>query len=314
MDNKTLTVILCQTREGNYTFDSLQQKVLLPLSSDLAFCGSADKDEEDKIIANAKYVWNHPEPSDWAEACDGISTNNSNWRDLCTFGRNFLGGAGFQDSIGSGIIIMYWREILKQSLTDEILNKYDWFVITRSDFNWVVEHPDFKLLDPKFLYFLDGEKYGGVSDRHIIFHSSYASQVLSIADGIFHNSAELETALSESPIKDLNPEKYIYITLERMGLQQNIKFIPYLGYAIRHENTKTRWSSGTFSPKHGFYIKYPTEFIQSLKNKYVIRNQEDWRHILNGDHDLWLSLRALISKTFHMKHQLGRVKRKLLGH
>ena len=312
MDNKTLTVILCQTREGNYTFNSLQDKVLRPLASDLAFCGSTDPGEEDKIIANAKYVWNFPEPSNWADACDAVSTNNSNWRDLCKFGKVFLGGGGFQDSIGSGLIIMYWREILRQSLTKEILSKYDWFIITRSDFNWVVEHPDVKLLDPKFLYFLDGEKYGGVSDRHIIFHTSLATKVLSIANGIFHESKELEVVLLESPIKDLNPEKYIYITLGRMGMQQQIKFIPYLGYAIRHENTKTRWSSGSYSPRHGYYIKYPKEFIASLKNKFVIRSQADWRDILSNDRNLWISLRTLISKSFHVKHQLDRVKRKLL--
>ncbi len=92
MASTTLTIVLCQTREGNYTFPSLKDNVLSPLRSDLAFCGSAAESAEDEILNASKYVWNFLEPDNWAKACDEISSNYSNWRDLCSFGDAFLGG------------------------------------------------------------------------------------------------------------------------------------------------------------------------------------------------------------------------------
>jgi hypothetical protein len=297
VDNKTLTIILCQTREGEHTFDSLKEKVLTPLSSDLAFCGSADADNPNIIIQNAKYSWNFPEPNNWAEACDNVSTNNSDWRNLCKYGNSFLGGSGYGGTIGSGLIIMYWREILRQCLTVEIVAKYEWFVITRSDFKWIVEHPDVKLLNSQFIYFLDGEKYGGISDRHVIFHASLAREVLSIANPIFHDSKKLETFLENSGVTNLNPERYIDLMLARIGLERRIKFLPYLGFAIRHEGTDTRWSAGVYSKSHGHYIKYPTELKAAKKTRFAVRNQSDWSQLLSDNKSVRVSYRIWVYNT-----------------
>jgi hypothetical protein len=310
--NRTLAIILCQTREGAHTFDSLKKKVLEPLNSDLAFCGSADPDQPDTIIEHAEYSWNFPEPSNWAEACDKLSTNNSDWRNLCRFGGDFLGGSGYTGTNGSGLIIMYWREILRQQLTPEVIARYDWFVITRSDFKWLVEHPDVKLLDPNHVYFLDGEQYGGVSDRHIIFHTKLANQVLSIASPIFHNSKDLERHLTKTNVVSLNPERYIKMALTRAGLDSRIKFLPYLGYAIRHEETQTRWSAGEYSRKHGHYIKYPAELRAARKAKFVIRSQSDWDYLLRGEASLSIKVRTLLAGILDSKYFYTKVKRKLL--
>jgi hypothetical protein len=298
VDNKTLTIVLCQTRESSHTFESLRDKVLSPLSSDLAFCGNTDSLESNKILENSQYVWNFPEPENWASACDKVSTNESDWRTLCKFGNTFLGGSGYADTVGSGLIIMYWREILRIMMTKEIISKYEWFVVTRSDFKWVVEHPQVNLLREERIYFLDGEKYGGVSDRHIIFHRTNAEKIFSLASPIFHYSKNFATHLEKLEISELNPERYIHIVLNQMGAGRRIHFLPYLGFTIRHEGTQTRWSSGSFSKKHNCYIKYPTELRASSKAKLIIKTQEDWELILSGEGSLVINTRKLISKLF----------------
>jgi hypothetical protein len=282
VDNKTLTIVLCQTREGNFNYSSLLENVLGPLKSDLAFCGNAEPNSEDKILNESRYIWNFPEPSDWATACDEISSEESNWRELCIFGDNFLGGTGYGNTVGSGLIIMYWREILRQNLTSEILNKYEWFVITRSDFKWIARHPSVELLNEDEIYFLDGEKYGGISDRHIIFNRSHADKILGIASPIFKDSSQLVEDLTRKGIYDLNPEKYLLTMLEKIGLESRLRFLPYMGFSIRHPGANTRWSQGKYDKRLGLYIKYPTEFRYSNYAKFAIRSNKDWNYILNS--------------------------------
>jgi hypothetical protein len=275
MTNRTLTIVLCQTRESFFTFSSLNQKVLKPLKSDLAFCGSTP-DINDQILKYSRYIWDHVEPNDWASAFDQITTVGSDWRELADFGNLFLGGSGYRGSKGSGLIVMYWRQILKMSLTEEVLSKYDWFVITRSDFQWVTSHPNIEQLNPEKIYFLNGEKYGGVSDRHIIFNKKFQKQIFSIASPIFENTEALRYFLAQNKVEDLNPEKFIDTMLNWCNLRNHIFFLPYLGYTIRHQQTRTRWSSGTYNKKFGFYIKYPNEFRDSYRSRFYLKNTQDW--------------------------------------
>ena len=279
MRKKTLTVVLCQTRESELTYNSLRKNVLKPLKSDLAFCGSSQQDDthDDILLKKSRYVWNFDEPLDWGQACDQISTREGNWRDLARLSKAFLGGTGYQDSVGSGIIIMYWREVLRVCLTKKILDSYEWFVITRSDFYWEIEHPKIKLLDADQIYFLDGEKYGGLSDRHIIFHRKYADRILKIAEPIFKDSKELGKKLQNSQIDNLNPEQYLNYIFKEFNLLQHVTFIPYLGYTIRQAQTSTRWSKGVFNDELGLFVKYPEEYRMVKENLLEFKTPTQWK-------------------------------------
>lgn len=312
MSNKTLTIVICQTREGNHTFPLLKENLLKPLKSDLAFCGSAKNDVADNILQESKYIWNFPEPEDWDLACDEISGEDSNWRELCSSNDSFLGNATWRNnkSAGSGFIIMYWREVLRQNLTVEILNKYEWFVITRSDFQWVVSHPHVDLLNKEEIYLLDGEKHGGISDRHIIFHRHLAEQILGIASPIFHESKELLTYFTKSRIDNINPERFLSMMMERLGLVNRLRFLPYLGFCIRHEGTSSRWSFGKYVEKLDLYLKYPTEYRYSTWAKYAIKSDKDWEKILNGK----MYLRFAIIRSMHHSFRLySFIKKKIYG-
>lgn len=285
MDKKTLTIVLCQTRESSLTYNSLEKNLLQPLKSDLAFCGSAYANstvDTDLILKNSQYIWNFPEPLDWAKACDEISEDGGEWRELAKLSPMFLGGTGYEDSVGSGIIIMYWREILRANLTREIFDRYDWFVITRSDFFWKITHPNLELLNKNHIYLLDGERHGGISDRHIIFHKMYIDQILSLAQPIFQNAKHLKKKLQHIDYKGLNPEIYLDFMVNDRNLSTHLRFLPYLGYTIRRPETETRWSIGVYNAKLGLFIKYPEEFRSVKKNARKFRTQKKWKKYLKS--------------------------------
>lgn len=286
--NKTLTIILGLTREANFTYPSLLSNVLIPLKSDLAFCGSADENQSNPILNYSKFVWNQPNPMNWSAACDSISLDYGSWRELGKVPSNLLTGTFPYQSAGPGMIFAYRWETLRRHITDEILESYEWFVITRSDFLWEIEHPEVSLLQTDKIYQMDGEMYGGISDRHIIFHRDNASKVFSFAQPIFSADISIKVRVVEKYREEmehlpmLNFEQYLLFMAKETGLQNQITLIPYLGYLIRHEGTDTNWSHGVFDHDRHYYIKYPGELAAVTSNKKSLRSQEDWVLFFNN--------------------------------
>jgi hypothetical protein len=287
---KTLTIILGLTREANFTYPSLLSKVLIPLDSDLAFCGSAHSDEPDPILENSKFVWNEPDPTDWSAACDSISLDYGSWREFGKVPSNLLTGSFPNQTAGPGMIFAYRWEILRRHITEEILNSYEWFVITRSDFLWEIEHPSIDLLQKEKIYQMDGYTYGGITDRHIVFHREYARKIFAFAKPIFGKDVTIKNKFvatlgkatwQNSPVNHLNFEQYLLFITREFGLENQFTLIPYLGYLIRHEKTATNWSSGVFYPNRNFYIKYPNELAAVSLNKILFRSQKNWSSFFN---------------------------------
>ena len=314
MTIRTLTVVLCQTRESHHTLDSLQKHVLGPLESDLAFCGSSDLQScDDRLVSSCKHVWTFPEPTDWLHALDSRLGNGGAWRQLAALAPGFLGGSGLDGTIGSGAIIMYWREMLRDCLSSSILDTYEWLVITRSDFLWEVPHPQVNLLDPERIYVMDGEKYGGISDRHIIFHRTLADRILDIARPIFSEPEDLLIRLSSGTLREWNPESYILFRLRELNLEHRIVYLPYLGYTIRHEGTATRWSRGVFDSKQGVYIKYPGERKLTRVSSRIFQDQNDWSDYLGAHRSItrlrYQTLLRVVSRCSSLKHKVVRTYR-----
>ena len=51
---------------------------------------------------------------------------------------------------------------------DGVLDRYDRFVLTRSDFFWLSSHPPLDVLDPDMIWVPEGQDYGGLNDRHLV--------------------------------------------------------------------------------------------------------------------------------------------------
>jgi hypothetical protein len=240
------------------------------------------KIEKNILVRNAKYLWEKQEPINWEEELDSFSTDGGKWRELAHMYPSFLGGTGYGNSVGSGAIIMYWREVLRKSIEVSDAINYQWYIITRSDFFWKVSHPPVDMLDERHIYLLDGELYGGFSDRHIIFHRRNLEKILSFATPIFQTAHDLALEIPQANFENMGPEVYLLFIARKLGLEPSLKFIPYLGFTIRRAETATRWAEGEYDAKLNLYVKYAGERRKTAISEFMIKSEKHWEKILNG--------------------------------
>lgn len=274
---KTLTILLNSDRDLDFCFDSIQNNLLIPLYSDLAVCGSLAGTK-----APFKYAWGHDEPSDWSLTLDSWRNNDGRWRILnsISYLGNHLFSLGSQngDIIGSGAIVLYWRDYLSEKLTSSLLAAYDWFVFTRSDFFWEVPHPALDYLDDSRIYIQNSSYYRGVPDRHFIVPSRHVSLFLSITNPIFSDPESFLRQAKVDGYTELNVEQFFLYRLKQLGLLGNVEALPQMGYLIRGRNSASRWSTGSFNPRIGAYVKYIDEYRACMFTKDFMRNHS-WRSL-----------------------------------
>ena len=269
---KSLVVVLCQTRELDKTYNSLVRNVLSPLNGEISFCVSTSESVPSEVVYDPHNSCFVEEPRSWNAAFNEAMGSN-NWIKLLDLGlgKELLGGAEDSRTVGSGGIIMWFRVVLGKFAADNnFVSKFDWFAIVRSDFLWEYPLPPITSLDPNKIYLLDGEKYGGVSDRFILFSRRNALKIFSIGNDLFSSSDDFvarvrhKTELLET---HLNPEKYLALHIDKLCLSGDLVFLPYNGWAIRSEGTNTRWSQGVYSKRLGLYVKYPGEYFKAKLGK-----------------------------------------------
>jgi len=266
-ENKVLICVLGQVRAAHLTYASFEEKCLKKLNADLALCIGEDKTlntDLNPYILNAKYKWFHKEYEDYGEAIDSLLrnikiSNNGNWRQLIKIKDQWLGGVkGENQHPGSGGIVLYFREALLQHLEqNNLCNQYDWIVITRSDFIWQLDHPELKSLSKKRIYIPFGEQYGGYTDRHAIIPSNFVKTYLSTLREILFDIKKTINELTCENNWKWNPEKILYHHIKKFKL--SVRYVPYVMYSVRCEQTPTRWSKGIYDKKKNIYIKYPSE-------------------------------------------------------
>jgi hypothetical protein len=254
------------------TYNSLVKNVLRPLNGEISFCVSSSATVPSEVVYDSDNSCFVEEPRSWNSAFNEAMGSN-NWMKLLDLGlgKELLGGAEDSRTVGSGGIIMWFRVVLGKFAADNQLeSKFDWFAIVRSDFLWEFPLPRITSLDPNKIYLLDGEKYEGVSDRFILFSRRNAHKVFSMGNDLFSSSDDFVARVrhkTELHGTQLNPEKYLALQIDKLGLSVDLVFLPYNGWAIRRENTKTRWSLGVYSKRLGLYVKYPGEYFKAKLGK-----------------------------------------------
>lgn len=281
---RTLVILAAQDRELSNNLEFLENNLLNPLDADLAICGTTGPESDGVAFA---YKWSFPEPADWIEAMmdSGLSADGL---DLArSVGPEFF--AGFGEEPGSAAIVYFWRHKLSEKVTPLLEGMhYEWFVVTRSDMRWTVPFPKIENFDPSKLYFLDGQHYGGMSDRFVLFPHQLAAQVVGLYSPIFTETTKTISELiahrfSQSPrFRKFNAEFYLKFELDRAGLLRKARFLPYLGYAIRSEQSATRWSAGAWDEREGLRIKYPAERREARFFRKWIRHTGDWGRFPRG--------------------------------
>lgn len=180
-EEKWLVVAMGNLRGGEDAWASLYSNVLVQDAgvADLALIvqDNFTTYPNASLLEWAKYTWTFPEYDDWADALDLV--NGTGWREThlpkwraaaarSTWETILFGPLeGFQ---GSGMLIFMIRWFLVQHLLEEdIVSKYDRFVVTRNDHFYLCPH-EFQKLDLRndTVWIPAGEDWGGYTDRHLV--------------------------------------------------------------------------------------------------------------------------------------------------
>jgi hypothetical protein len=279
---KTLVVILAETRASELTFVSFKQNVLEPLSADLALCiGDNPREARNEFYSHAKYIWKFEEPEDWATAFDKYAAGK-NWRCLLELRDQWLGGIKhpLQHPGSAGILIVF-REFLRRKVEEEkILENYDWVIITRSDFVWPTPYPGIEFFSTNCIYFPDGERYRGYTDRHVMIPAVHFRKFMQVSRDVFDDPESLAGRMKAQNKLDWNLESFIKFRLSELGLRKFVRFFPYLMYSVRKADTGTRWAAGTYNYEHRLNIKYEFEYSTARIVFCVVKEAADWKGMI----------------------------------
>ena len=190
------------------------------------------------------------------------------WREFLKVKDQFLGGVKDKHNQhpGSAGILIFFRWFLLKNLMDgDLINKYDRFIITRSDFIYQLPHPNVELMNENCIWIPDCEHYGGYTDRHVVLSKNNIESYLNIFNNMVVKSNEYFMKMKTKT--NWNLEQLITFHLEQNNVEHLVKEFPYIMYSVRNMNGSTRWSQGIYSNDFGYFIKYKTEYDQSTYYK-----------------------------------------------
>ena len=281
---KTLVIILAETRACELTFNNIKTNLIDELHADLCICVGVTKDYDynNEFYKLAKYKFLYDEPEDYADAYDFAYNKITNgrddqlpWREFLKIKDQFLGGIKDQhhQHAGTAGILIFFRWYLQQKLIEHnIIEQYDRFVITRSDYLYTLPHPKLELLDINNIWVPNGEFYGGITDRHAILSKTNIHDYLNILEALVLESYDYYMKMMNHT--EWNLEQVIKFHLTEKIRFDEIRFIPFVMYTIRPIDGKTRWSVGEFSKDHNYYIKYRDEYDLALYFKKAFNEVE----------------------------------------
>ena len=293
--SKTLVVILSESRESKLTFDNFKQNVIDELNADLCLCIGVknDYDYNNPFYQLAKYKFIYDEPDDFGDAFEYaysiLSKNKANyecltsltntiiykkplyWREFLKVKDQFLGGikdSHNQHPGSAGILIFFRWFLLKNLIEFNLINKYDRFIVTRSDFIYQLPHPKVELMNENCIWIPDSEHYGGYTDRHVVLSKNNIESYLNILNNLVLKSNDYFMKMKNED--NWNLEQLIKFHLKQNSVLQLVKEFPYIMYSVRSINGSTRWSQGSYSNELGYYIKYQSEYDKSsyYKNEF----------------------------------------------
>jgi hypothetical protein len=206
-----------------------------------------------------------------------VTQNNVNtykkplyWREFLKI--NFYGwgvkDAPIEHPASSGILLFFRWFLLKNLIDNDLINKYERFIITRSDYIYQLPHPKVELMSKNYIWIPDSEHYGGYTDRHVILSKSNIESYLNIFNNFVLKSNEYFMKMNNNT--NWNLERLIKFHLEQNNVLHLVKEMPYVMYTVRNINGNTRWSMGNYSNELGYYIKYESEYNKSshYKNEF----------------------------------------------
>jgi hypothetical protein len=262
-DLKTLVIIMGSIRGGDVTWNTFYKHMLDLNSADLALVIGELPEEKRKssLFQRAKYLYQFPEFTDWGEAVDSI--NGSDWRQHILPQANDKWGTwgGVGDKPGSGAVIFMIRWYVAKFLVEEnLLDKYDRFVLTRSDHYFGCAH-DLSLLDNQYMWIPWGEDYKfGITDRHLVCNRDQILKALDIYPPIVRHPEKY----ASPQFADLNPEQLLRARWEQEQLWPWVRRFDRVMFTCAVEGDKTRWTEMSAAEvKEGVFLKYEFEYEET---------------------------------------------------
>lgn len=262
------------------TYDSFAKHLFKDKKMDLCLSIGVDKeyDYNNPYCQKAKYKFFYEEPKDYADAFNyvmNIYRTNTDWRKLLQIPTDWLGGiVDKNQQPGSAAIGIFYRWWLIHNLKlNRLIEKYDWFIITRSDYFYEFGTPFIETLNCNNIYVPTGEDWQGICDRFMIVHRKYLEKAIETLTPIVTDPDKLYTEIrsfveSTPEIKwCMNSERYLKYMLTKRRLIDKVKRFPRAMYLVRSESDKTRWSTGSFKQEANMIVKYDSEYDLTINNK-----------------------------------------------
>jgi len=257
---KTLVILIGNARGGEETWNTMYKNLLEPYNADLALCFGYVENKDSSLYDKSKYIWEIPEYNNWREYYDGVF--NKGWDTIFDNQKKTGIMGGIDGTIGSGSIIFAFRDYILKNKKD-ILNIYDRIILSRSDFYYIDKHP---ILPLGKLYHIEGEEYGGISDRHFVFDSDMSEDVLGICD--FLCDEKNLNILSSYPKNTINPERALLIFFNHNNISNKLESFRRVQFTVAVDGDQTRWCKPTgFIPNSNtIRHKYHSEYYDAIKN------------------------------------------------
>ena len=251
--DRYLVVAAGSPRGGEKTWNSLYKNVLDHLNADLAVVTSKDfVDENLSLFKKEKYIWIFEDFKNYFEYYNKNYSQNA---------INYLKKGKGTGLYESGSIHFVFKDFVLNNYLST-LNKYDFIIYTRFDQFYITKHREGKkdkILIPR------GEDYSGLCDRHAIIPREYIKKYLEICDYIDSNNYE------KYPTDYLNCETTYLNQLKNNNLINLVERIERYQFTSSLRQDKTNWRVAIYKLYgfHNLYIKYPDEFMESMKNIFL---------------------------------------------
>ena len=263
--NKTLVVLLGNLRGGERAWETLEKHVLDVNDADLALLIGDTRDafKNASLFARSEYIWRVTEYDDWADAIDLI--DGPSWRnDLLplVYEKSWvLGGIKGYDFVGSGSIGLMMRWFLAQRLQQErLIEKYDHFVVTRSDHYYVCDHrKEFNAINSGVLMVPKGEDYGGITDRHLVVGRDNLLKALNVLPPILRNPHQY-VHLFDATFGN-NLERLLAYRWMEEGL--TVQRFDRIMFVCGEAGDETRTTQLGMETPDGVRLKYAKEYVAS---------------------------------------------------
>jgi hypothetical protein len=171
--------------------------------------------------------------------------------------------------------IYYNWYYIYEKLGDLFESKYEYVILSRSEFQHMFEFPDIvSLCDKPLIWVYEGHDYMGINTNLVCVPTIFIKKYLSC----YFEYLQDEKNVNKLNGMDLNIEKYAKLMFDenewKIGKLQNNAFV-----AAESMNEKTTWGSNKYSEKHKVFYKYDEQLNNTFNALTQYDNGERWKYV-----------------------------------